>query len=80
MSSSPPFYPLHYPLSNIISRFNVTHHLYVDDTKIYLALDHKNLDSSFAELTECLTCVQKWVDGVKLKLDHSRENEIHYHW
>ena len=54
------------PLSNIISNFNVTHHLYADDAQIYLALDHRNFDSSFAELTECLTCVQNWMAGVKL--------------
>ena len=66
----PSFFTLYTtPLSNIISSFNLTHHLYADDTHIYLALDHRNFDSSFAELTECLTCVQKWVDGVKLKLN-----------
>ena len=53
------------PLSNIISNSNVTHHLYADHTQIYLALDHRNFDSSFAELTECLTCVQTWMAGVK---------------
>ena len=56
------------PLSHIISSFNVTH-LYVNDTQIYLALDSRNFDSSIAELTECLACIQKWMDGVRLKLN-----------
>ena len=64
------------PLSNITSSFNVTHHLYANDTQIYLALDHRNFDSSFAELTECLTCVQKWMDGVKLKLNPEKTEFI----
>ena len=64
------------PLSNIISNFNVTHHLYADNTQIYLALDHRNFDSSFAELTECLTCVQNWMAGVKLKLNPEKTEFI----
>ena len=64
------------PLSNIISNFNVTHHLYADDTQICLPLDHRNFDSSFAELTECLTCVQNWMAGVKLKLNPKKTEFI----
>ena len=65
-------------MTHIISTFNVTHHLYADDIQMYLALDSRNSDSSIAELTECLTCVKKWMDGLKLKLNP--ENRIHHHW
>ena len=49
------------------TRFNVTPLIY---------LDHRNFDSSFAEFTECLTRVQKWMDGVKLKLNPEKTEFI----
>ena len=51
------------PLSHIISSFNFTHPLYANESQIYLPL------VQYAELTECLACVQKWIDGVRLKLN-----------
>ena len=39
------FTPYTTPLSTVISKFNVTHHLYADDTHIYLELDSRNFDS-----------------------------------
>ena len=46
------------PLSSIISKFNVTHHLYADNIQIYLELDSRNFNSSITELTNCLEAVQ----------------------
>ena len=57
---------------------NVTHHLYADDTQIYLAGDSRNFDSSMEELTECLKSVQEWMVGVKLKLNPEK-NRIYHH-
>ena len=47
------------PVSKVISKFKVTHHLHADDTQIYLAVDSRNFDSSMEELTECLKSVHE---------------------
>ena len=73
----PPLFTLYTsPLSQVISKFDVTHHLYADDTQIYLAVDSRNFDSSIEELTECLKSVQEWMVGVKLKLNPEKNEFI----
>ena len=47
----------------------MTHHLYADDTQIYLELDSRNFDSSITELTNCLEAVQAWMGNNNLKLN-----------
>ena len=64
------------PLSLVISKFSVTHHLYADDTQIYLVVDSRNFDSSVEVLTKCLKSVQEWMDGVKLKLNPEKSEFI----
>ena len=49
------------PLSFVIQRHNVKHHLYADDTQIHLSLSLKNPDISLEILTKCLQDVSSWM-------------------
>ena len=60
----------------MISKFNVAHHLYADDTQIYLELDSRNFESSITELTNCLEAVQAWMGNNKLKLNPDKTEFI----
>ena len=46
-------------LSLVIAKFkNIKHHLYADDTKIYVAITPDNASSVIPELQKCLRSVQ----------------------
>ena len=64
------------PLSLVISKFNVTHHYFADDTQIYLELDSRNFNSSITELINCLERVQAWMGNNKLKLNPDKTEFI----
>ena len=54
----------------------MTHHLYADDTQIYLELDSRNFDSSINELANCLEVIQAWMGNNKLKLNRDKTEFI----
>ena len=61
------------PLSGaIISSFDINHHIYADDTQIYMSLSVPNAKESLAKLQHCLVGVSAWMTGSKLKLNPSK--------
>ena len=56
-------------LSQVIINHNLTHHLYADDTQVYLSLLQSNAKKSVLSLSDCLTEILFCMESSKLKLN-----------
>lgn len=58
------------PISKIINNYaSIYHHLYADDTQIYMGLNNHNIVQSLDTLNQCLCNINKWMMENKLKLN-----------
>ena len=64
------------PLSQIIADHQVQHHLYADDTQIYVALSASEATESLRNLKYCVADVFTWMTDSKLKLNPSKTEFI----
>ena len=56
-------------LSQVIANRSLSHHLYADDTQVYISLSQSNVQESLSTLSDCLTDILSWMESSKLKLN-----------
>ena len=57
------------PFSSVIQIHNLDHHLYADDTHIYISLATPDTNRSLNQLSDCLHEIFLWMTDSKLKLN-----------
>ena len=63
-------------ISQIITTHDVSHHMYADDTQVYLELSQSDTHKSISSLSGCLTDISLWMKSSKLKLNSDKTEFI----
>ena len=60
--------------NQVINTHNLSHHLYADDTQVYIPLSQSNAQEPVSTLSDCLTDILFWVESSKLKVNPNKTN------
>ena len=63
-------------ISQIITNHDVSHHVYADDTQVYIELSQSDTHKSISSLSDCLTDISLWMKLSKLKLNSNKTEFI----
>ena len=63
-------------ISQIITNHDVSHHMYADDTQVYIELSQSDTHKSISSLSDCLTDISVWMKSSKLKLNSHKTEFI----
>ena len=58
------------------SYHDVSHHMYADDTQVYIELSQSDTHKSISSLSDCLTGISLWMKSSKLKLNSDKKECI----
>jgi len=64
------------PLSSLTHSHKLDHHLYVDDTQLYISLSTADTDHSLKQLSDCLSDIFGWMTNNKLRLNANKTEFI----
>ena len=64
-----PFTPYTTPLSSLVSGHAIPHHLYADDSQLYVSFSSGDSAAALTGPQSCLASVQSWMSTNKLKLN-----------
>ena len=62
-------------ISQMINTHDVSHHMYADDTQVYIELSQSDTHKSISSLSDCLTDISLWMKSSKLKLNSNKTKQ-----
>ena len=75
-SGTTPIHSIYNAPSSVVRRHNIFHHLYADDTQIYLSLSKTDPEMSLSLVQQCLQDVSDWMIASKFKLNPDKTEFI----
>ena len=63
-------------ISQVITNHDASHHMYADDTQVYIELSQSDTHKSISSLSDCLTDISLWMKSSKLKLNSDKTEFI----